>query len=103
MTSISDFLTASLRGVTRDGGQLEFLRKLSRPKLPEFTGHALLDHLGGAGEDRWRHREAERLRGLEIDDQLECGWLLHRQIGRLGALKDLSGINANLAIGGREA
>jgi hypothetical protein len=24
-------------------------------------GHALLDHLVGAGEDRWRDREVERL------------------------------------------
>src|SRR5215472_12198419 len=28
---------------------------------------------------------ADRLRGLEIDDQFECGRLLDRKIGRLGA------------------
>ena len=38
---------------------------------------------------RWRHAEAERLGGLEIDDQLELGRLLDGQIGRLGALQDL--------------
>ena len=27
----------------------------------------LFDHLVGAGEQRWRHRKAERLGGLEID------------------------------------
>ncbi len=34
------------------------------------------DHLVGAGEDRLRHGQAERLGGLEIDDQLEFGRLL---------------------------
>ena len=50
----------------------------------------------------WRDREAERLGGLEIDDQLEFGRLLDRQIGGLGALEDLPGVNADLAIGAGE-
>ena len=29
-----------------------------------------LDDLAGAGEDRWRDRQAERLGGLEIDNQI---------------------------------
>src|SRR5262249_23930491 len=56
------------------------------------------DDLVGAREDRWRHGKAELSRGLEIDDQLECRRLLDRQIGRLGALEDLSDINADLEI-----
>jgi hypothetical protein len=47
-----------------------------------------LDDLVGAGEDRWRNGEAERLGGVEIDDQLEVGRLLDRQIGGLGAFCD---------------
>jgi hypothetical protein len=47
-------------------------------------------------------RQAERFSGLEVDDQLECGWLLHRQIGRLGAVEDFSGVNAGLVKNSRQ-
>jgi hypothetical protein len=38
----------------------------------------LSDYLVGAGEQQGRNGQAERLRGFEIDDQLELGWLLDR-------------------------
>ena len=42
-----------------------------------------LDHLVGAGEQRRRHLEAERLRGIQIHNKIELGRLLDRQVGRL--------------------
>src|SRR6478735_3085835 len=41
----------------------------------------LLDHLVGAGEQRWRDGEAECFGSPEIDGQIEMGGLLDRQIG----------------------
>src|SRR5262249_943348 len=49
---------------------------------------SLFDHLVGAGEHgRW-HREADGLRGLEIDNQFVFGRRLYRHVGWLFALKD---------------
>ena len=54
---------------------------------------ALLDDLVGPLEQRLRDGEPERLGGLEVDDQLELGGLLHGQVGGLGALEDLDVIS----------
>ena len=48
----------------------------------------LLDHLVGPEEERRGDRHAERLRRLQIDDQLERS-LLDGQVGRLDAVQDL--------------
>jgi hypothetical protein len=55
----------------------------------------LLDHLVGACEQRGRDGEAERLRGLDIDDKLEFGRLFDRQIAGIGALRILSATEDN--------
>src|SRR4029077_791670 len=56
------------------------------------------DHLVGAAEQRNRDRDAERLSGLEIEDQLDFRRLLDRQIGRFLALEDAAGIDAGQTI-----
>ena len=50
-----------------------------------IAGHSRavsLDHLVGAGDHGWRHCDAQRRRGLEVDDDLVPGRLFNRQIGR---------------------
>src|ERR1051326_7041852 len=56
-----------------------------------------LDHLVGTGEQRLRYGKAERFRCVEIDDQLEFGGSLDRQVGWLGPVKDLAHVNSELA------
>jgi hypothetical protein len=48
-----------------------------------------LDDLVRPHENRLRDRQAEGLRGLEVDDQLELCGLLNREVGGLRALQNL--------------
>jgi hypothetical protein len=50
--------------------------------------HGLPNHLVRLEEERWRDREAQGLRGPEVDDELKLCGLLHREISRLGAIED---------------
>lgn len=51
-------------------------------------------------EDRRRDGEAKRLGGLEVDDELNLGDLLDRQIARLLALDDPARVEARRSRGG---
>src|SRR5262245_19276242 len=56
----------------------------------------LFDHFIRDGDYAWRHLNAEQPRRLKVQDELEFGRLQHRQVSRLGPLKDATGIEADL-------
>jgi hypothetical protein len=49
---------------------------------------SLFDHLGGASKQRRRYCAAERLRGREIDEEVDIGRLYDRQVSGVFALED---------------
>jgi hypothetical protein len=51
------------------------------------VGRALFDDVVGSLQHRRRYREADRLRGLEVDRQLELRGLLDGKVGWLGAFE----------------
>src|SRR4029453_8182760 len=57
------------------------------------------DHLVGAILHRLRHGNAERLRGLEVEEQLDFACLLHRQVGGFLALENTADVPASEAVG----
>src|SRR5262245_52582459 len=52
----------------------------------------------GALQDRWRDRQSDRLRGPEIDDQLELGGLLDREVAGFGALEDFIHVSSEATL-----
>src|SRR5215469_17575786 len=57
-----------------------------------------LYHLVGLCEQARRDGDPDCPRRRQVDDQLELGWLDDRHVGRLLALENAAGIDANLAI-----
>src|SRR5262245_48734905 len=58
-------------------------------ELAALVEHGLVDHLIRPPQHRLRDRQAQRLRRLEIDDELEPRGLLHRKVARPGAFEKL--------------
>src|SRR5262245_6569534 len=60
--------------------------------VPSADITCLFDHLIGTLLEMERNVEAERLGGLEVDDQIELDWSLDGKLTRLRALEDTIGI-----------
>jgi hypothetical protein len=56
------------------------------PSVSPSKSIALFDHLIRPQQQRQWDGEAERLGGLEVDDELEPGWPLDRNVCWLGAM-----------------
>lgn len=56
--------------------------------VPWTEVDGLFDHQVGAGKERRRNHEAERLRRLEVDAELECGRLKDWDFSRLLSSQD---------------
>ena len=66
--------------------------------VPNSEVARLFDHLVGTGyQGRW-HFETKGFRSLQIDDQLEFGWLEKGDISGIGAFEDLIDDVGNYAV-----
>src|SRR5262245_17890044 len=77
-------------------------RMVAKPTAATGVGRVgrarLFKHLIRTQEHRLWDREAQRLRGLEVDPQLELRWLLHGKVGRLGSFEDLVHVGSRASL-----
>src|SRR5262245_4623002 len=73
---------------TRTGSKMD-LQSLSEMRDDAPSGVVLFNNLVRPQQQRRRDGEAKGLRGFQIDDQLELGRLLDREVGGFRALEDL--------------
>src|SRR5262249_61283372 len=77
---------------------LAALRAALRPGHALYRRAVSFDHLMGGGDELVRHLEPERIRGLEVDDKLEFGRLLDRQVAGPFTLEDAIDIARRLPV-----
>jgi hypothetical protein len=76
---------------------LALVREVPEAVVSTRSKRRLFDYVGGGHlHDRW-HREAERLRRFEIDDEFDLRGLLHRKFGGVLTLEDAIDIEGSLA------
>jgi len=73
-------------------------RERTRNGFPNACCQHSFDHLVRPVQHGLRNREADLLRGLEIDDKLELHRLLHGQVSRLRAFEDLVHVDGGATI-----
>src|SRR5262245_39871891 len=83
------------RKQTSPGAACMSARCQSRPNALQQNA-MLFDHLVGGDEQAGRHREAERLRGFEVQRRFKLSSCLHRKVGRTVATQDTVNIKARL-------
>jgi hypothetical protein len=67
------------------------VRFVPAPDSCSAATRGLFDHLVRAGQHCRRHGQAKRLRSFEIDQQIELGGLLDRQVSGISTLEYLVG------------
>ena len=77
---------------------LSFVSEVPTNGLMHRSEQSLIRSPRRRGRAAWAAREAERLRGLEIDHQFVLGRRLHRQVGRLLALEDAIDVAGRAAV-----
>src|SRR5262249_19358771 len=75
-------------GLLATGGTFGYWNSAICQKGSQVSSRSI-NYLIRPQEQRLRNRQTDRLRGVEIDAQLELGGLLDREVGWLRALEDL--------------
>jgi hypothetical protein len=77
---------------------MDFRQKQPSAANQQRTCRHSFNHFVGPGKQGWRYCKAERLRSLEVDNELEFSRLGDRQVRRVGTLQNLVNVDGSLPI-----